>query len=346
MLSVVLTIEGVQNINGILALVLIGSFALWVIWNFLAAIIVVQEKEQVIIERFGRFRKVLTSKNGIVGGLHLLIPFIDKPRLIPWRDLFMKKNYNSWSYEFKQKKSARVDMRDNVMDFKPQKIITRDNVEIDVHPMLLYRLVNPMRVAYETYDISHAVEKLLQTNLRAIIGDMGMDDTLASREEINRALKIKISTICRNWGLEVIQIELLEITPTSAVQNAMNRQLTAERLRRAEIVQADGYRLKIKMQAEGNCESKKAVSKGQGIAEATQARGVSEARKIVAQAEAEALGIIDEAVRDYGVSASQYIIALRYIDTLHMIASHATSRQIYFPYEADVVGALSQVKVT
>ena len=212
-----------------------------------------------------------------------------------------------------------------------------------MHPMLLYRLVNPMRVAYETYDISHAVEKLVQTNLRAIIGDMGMDDTLASREEINRSLKLKIARICWNWGLEVIQVELLEITPTQEVQRAMNQQITAERLRRADIVSADGYRLQSRMQAEGNCESKKAVSKGQGIAIATEARGSAEARKVIAQAEADALKTISDAIKDYGVNGSQYTIAMRYIETMHMIASHASKRHVYFPYEADVIGALSHV---
>ena len=138
-------------------------------------------------------------------------------------------------------------------------------------------------------------------------------------------------------------VELLEIAPTEEVQRAMNQQITAERLRRADIVSADGYRLQSRMQAEGNCESKKAVSKGQGIAIATEARGSAEARKIIAQAETDALKTISDAIKDYGVNGSQYTIAMRYIETMHMIASHASKRHVYFPYEADVIGALSHV---
>merc|ERR1719321_1249344 len=102
--------------------------------------------------------------------------------------------------EVKQITTDRIDLRMNIMDFPTQPIITRDNVEIQVHPMILYKLVDPMRVAYETYDLAHAVEKLVQTNLRAIIGDMGMDDTLASREEINRSLKTRIQKNCEELG--------------------------------------------------------------------------------------------------------------------------------------------------
>merc|ERR1712072_137475 len=129
-----------------------------------------------------------------------------------------------------------VDLREQLMDFEHQKIITRDNVEITVHPMIVFNLFDPVRVAYETFDLSHAVMKLVQTTLRSIIGDMGLDDTLASREEINRALMQKISLICNNWGVEITRVELLEIAPTQSMQNAMHKQLSAERVRRAQIV--------------------------------------------------------------------------------------------------------------
>ena len=126
------------------------------------------------------------------------------------------------------------------MDFVTQSIITRDNVQLDVHPMLVYRLIDPVRVAYETFDLSHAVEKLVQTTLRSVIGDMGLDDTLASREEIERGMSTRIRHICRDWGLEIKSVELLEITPNRTVQEAMHKQIGAERVRRANIVTADG----------------------------------------------------------------------------------------------------------
>lgn len=242
-----------------------------------------------------------------------------------------------------QVETYRIDLRKNVMDFPTQPIITRDNVEIQVHPMILYRLIDPMRVAYETYDLSHAVEKLVQTNLRAIVGDMGMDDTLASREEINRSLKIKIQKICHNWGLAVEAVELLEITPSHSVQGAMNKQLIAERERRAMIVTADGDRLQKRLDALGQCEAKKAISKGTQRTKEIIAKGKSDARKTIAQAEAKALQIVGDAVQEFGVSPSQYLIALRYIETFQKVCQWAHSRRIFFPYQADTCGTFGAV---
>jgi regulator of protease activity HflC (stomatin/prohibitin superfamily) len=232
------------------------------------------------------------------------------------------------------------------MDFPSQPIITRDNVEITVHPMLLYKLIKPMRVVYETFDISHAVEKIVQTTLRAIIGDMGMDDTLASREEINRALKTRIQKIVKNWGMLIIRVELLEITPTSTVQAAMNKQLIAERERRALIVSSDGYRLQTKMVAEGNCESVKALSTGEMQVRSLTAKGESEARIIVAEAEGKAISIIADALKDFDVDVSQYIVGLRYIETFKVIAQNAAQRTVFLPYESDVVGAANNIGTT
>ena len=223
------------------------------------------------------------------------------------------------------------------MDFPSQPIITRDNVEITVHPSW-YKLIKPMRVVYETFDISHAVEKIVQTTLRAII-DMGMDDTLASREEINRALKTRIQKIVRNWGMLIIRVELLEITPTASVQQAMNKQLIAERERRALVVKSDGYRLQTKMVAEGNCESVKAISTGEMQVRSLTAKGQSEAKTIIAEAEGKSISIISEALKDFDVDVSQYIVGLRYIETFKVIAQKASQRTVFLPYESDVVGS-------
>merc|ERR1712072_917362 len=238
---------------------------------------VVGFETRIIVERFGKFHRECGP------GLHFLFPLIDRTRTFRWRDVQTSKGaqyggYNGGNREtfvVQQRISDVIDLRENIMDFPSQPIITRDNVEIMVHPMILYKLIDPMRVVYETYDISHAVEKIVQTTSRAIIGDMGMDDTLASREEINRALKTRVEKIVRNWGMSILRVELLEITPTPSVQAAMNRQLEAERIRRAAIVQADGYRLQTKMIAEGNCEAVKARSTGQMQVRKLKAKGDS-----------------------------------------------------------------------
>lgn len=336
----VLTLLALGDALGIYFAIVLAIPVLIVLVGICCCCYVVEHKTRMVVERCGRFHRVCYP------GLNILVPFLDKPRKIRWRTMFPKVAQSRYGRgyqqqpEIQQVETYKIDLRRNVMDFPTQPIITRDNVEIQVHPMILYSLVDPMRVAYETYDLSHAVEKLVQTNLRAIVGDMGMDDTLASREEINRSLKIKIQKICHNWGLEVEAVELLEITPSENVQRAMNMQLIAERERRAAIVTADGDRLQKRLDALGQCEAKKAISKGTQRTKEILAKGQSDARKTIAQAEAKAIQIIGDAVQEYGVSPSQYLIALRYIETFEKVCTFAKSRRVFFPFEADTIGTL------
>lgn len=236
-----------------------------------------------------------------------------------------------------------IDLRENLMDFPQQPVITRDNVEIKVHPMVLYRLFDPVRVAYETFDLAHAIEKLVQTSLRSVIGDMGLDDTLASREEIQRLLMYKIRKTCQNWGCFIVSVELLEIIVPHAVQEAMHKQLTAERVRRANVVTAEGKREKMKTEAEGLCQSQIALASGASEVAIQRHTGLSQSRKIIAKAEAEAVRIVAKELAPVGVSPTQYLIGMRYIDVFTEICKSANSRRIYFPFETNVVGALREL---
>lgn len=246
----------------------------------------------------------------------------------------------------KQTRSDIIDLRESILDFANQPVVTRDNVKIEVHPMLLYRLVDPVRVAYETYDLPHAVEKLVQTSLRSIIGEMGLDDTLASREEIERSLKAKISKVTHDWGLQINSIEILEITPTLVVQSAMHQQLSAERMRRAAIVSADGQREKMKLEAEGECTSAIALATGDKQVTVIRTQGQADARRLIARAEADSVRIIASALQEYGVDPTQYIIGMKYIESLSSMACNAGGREIYFPLTTDIAGALSSVSET
>lgn len=327
--------NAVLTFYGILLLIPVVVFLILMV----AGCRVVEEETRMIVERWGKFHRVCMP------GFNYVVPVAERTREIKWRSTFprvVRSGYNTTKQvsEVKQITTDRIDLRCNVMDFPTQPIITRDNVEIQVHPMILYKLVDPMRVAYETYDLSHAVEKLVQTNLRAIIGDMGMDDTLASREEINRSLKTKIKKTCHNWGLEVQGVELLEISPSREVQKSMHMQLIAERNRRALIVAADGSRLQKKMGAEGNCESKKAISKGTQRKTEIIAKGKSDARKLIADANAKAIKIVGDVVSKHGKMATQYMVALKYIETFENIVTYAKRRHVYFPFESDLVGDL------
>jgi regulator of protease activity HflC (stomatin/prohibitin superfamily) len=172
---------------------------------------------------------------------------------------------------------------------------------------------------------------------------MGLDDTLSSREEIERSLKAKISKVAHDWGLQINSIEILEITPTAVVQAAMHQQLSAERIRRAAIVSADGQREKTKLEAEGECQSAIAISTGEKQVTITRAQGQADARRLVARAEADAVRIVAAALQEYGVDPTQYIIGMKYIDAITSMACSAANRLIYFPLQTDIAGALSAV---
>ena len=174
---------------GVVFAIPLGIFVIWALVN----IMVVRQKECVIVERWGKFYRKLDA------GLYWLVPLVDRPQRVIWRETVIENDL----IKIRQKHDYRLDMRQRVMDFVIQTIITRDNVEIGVHPMIFFEFINPIRIAYETYDLHHAVEKLVQTTLRSIIGDMGLDDTLASREEINRGIVQKISHVCLNWGIKI-----------------------------------------------------------------------------------------------------------------------------------------------
>lgn len=317
---------------GIFFGVYFGVPAFFLFVYLLKRIVVIERGTAMVVERWGRFHRCCRA------GLHVLIPFADRPRGVLWRTTEIERR----SYRINQTTVTRIDLRENVMDFPTQPIITRDNVEIHVHPMLLYRLVDPVRVCYETLDLTHAVEKLVQTTLRSIIGDMGLDDTLASREEIERGLKQRINNVCKNWGLNIYSVELLEITPNRAVQDAMHKQLAAERIRRAAIVTAEGFREQTKTEAEGATQAQIALAGGHQRVAVLRAKGNSDARLLIAKAEAQAVTTLATALRQYGVNASQYSIALKYMSAFEAIATRASRRTVYFPYEANVYGALGQ----
>ena len=150
-----------------------------------------------------------------------------------------------------------MNLRQTIFDLPLQSIITRDNVEITVHPMMVIQITDPVRVAYEvvvgsgvhsqTYDLIEAVERLVQTSLRSVIGDMGLDDTLASREEIEKLVSNKV---CQDWGLTISGVDLLEIDPTDTIQAAMHEQIRAERYRRTQKVTAEGYAEQVRLEGE------------------------------------------------------------------------------------------------
>ncbi|KAF0742792.1 hypothetical protein Ae201684P_000145 [Aphanomyces euteiches] len=319
------------------AAIIIGILAGLFLLHFFSAlvgfkwIVVVRHKETVVVQRWGRFHAKLGP------GLYFLIPLVDRVHLVRWRRL--KIDMPDAPDALVDKSFYRIDARHTTMNFRVQTIITRDNVEISVRPLVIYELCDAMKVCYEVHDLSHAMRKLVQATLRSTIGDMGLDDTLASREEINRSIMQKISHICFNWGIRIHRVELLEIGSNKSVQDAMHKQLAAERVRRAAIVTAEGYRDKVRTEAEGESQAKIALATGEQQSMIIKARAAAEARLIIARAEAEALTLVSNSLKDMAVDATQYMIALRYIETLGAMAKSSKQCEVFMPMETNVVGA-------
>ncbi len=218
-------------------------------------------------------------------------------------------------------------------------MITRDNVEITVHPFLLYKITDPVRAVYEIYDVGQALSRLVQTTLRALIGDLGLDDALASRGELNRSLMNKIADVCHNWGIEVTAVEILEIAPATNIQSAMHQQISAERTRRAQVVESQGIREQEKLLAEGSCKAAITLANAHQRVKEVEAHGEAESRKIIARAEAQAISTLDEVLRPVGVSAAEYLIGMKYINATSGLLQRAGRRRAFLPYQSDIVGS-------
>ncbi|KAN0037771.1 hypothetical protein ACTFIV_003126 [Dictyostelium citrinum] len=320
----------------------VGLIILIIILNLFSKIFVVEKGTCVIVERFGKFHKKCDA------GIHVLVPFIDEIKPLLWR--YTTTYYDSsiyttgkQNYKVTQKLMYRIDTRESLMDFPLQSIITRDNVKIKVHPMLLYRIVDPIRAVYEVYDLALCVEKLVQTSLRSIIGDMGLDDTLASREEINKTLMLKISSIFLNFGFKLEKVEILEILPSQSIQDALHLQISSERVRRANVISAEGFREQTKTEAEGDCQAQISLSRGRQQVLIISARAEAESKIIEAQAEADSIKIIGEALKEFNIEPTQYIIGTKYINTLISMAKKSKLVNIGLPYSSQILGSVKKL---
>ncbi len=284
---------------------------------------VVQQAEVVIIERLGSYRTILQS------GLHFIIPFVDLPRKVLWT--FVKDAPGGRSYRYSQQLD-RIDLRESVYDFPKQNVITKDNVTIEINALLYYQITDPKSAVYEVLNLPQAIEKLTQTTLRNVIGSMDLDETLVSRDEINERLRIILDEATDKWGVKVNRVELQDVNPPVDIRTAMEKQMKAERERRAVILEAEGKKRSVILESEGYKEAK-----------ITYAQGDAEARLVMATAEADAIKIVQEAVP--GVDPLPYMVAINYIKALPEITKGKNDKLILLPYESSsLLGSLATIK--
>jgi len=293
---------------------------------------IIQQAETMVIERLGKYNRTLES------GINIIIPVFDKSRSIYWR---YRKTDVSGEDIVTQRMTSKIDLREQVFDFPRQNVITKDNVTIEIDAMLYFQITDPVKSTYEIANFPNAIEKLTQTTLRNVLGELDLDECLVSRDVINTKLRAILDEATDKWGVKVNRVELQDITPPPEIQKAMEQQMRAERDRRASILEAEGKKKAAILESEGVKESAINMAEGEKKSAILQAEGEAEARVKVATAEKEAIDRITEAISASKGDPANYLIAVRYIETLKEMVSGQNNKVVYLPYEA--TGVLSSI---
>jgi len=276
----------------------------------LTSVRMLQPNERGIVIRLGKYRRTVGS------GITFIIPFFESIK--------------------------KVDIREQVVDIEPQEVITKDNVVVTVDAIVYYEVTDPFKLYYSIANFKLAVTRLAQTSLRNMIGEMDLDQTLVSREIINKKLRQTLDDATEKWGVKVTRVEIKRIDPPSDVMQAMHRQMKAERDKRAMILEAEGKKQSAILEAEGQREA--AIKKAEGEAEAI--RKVADARKYekIAIAEGEGEAIIKVFSAIHQGKPTKDLITLKYLDSLSTIAQGQATK-IFLPFEATgILGGLAGIR--
>jgi regulator of protease activity HflC (stomatin/prohibitin superfamily) len=300
----------------------------------LSSFYLINQAEVVVIERLGKFSRVLSP------GLHLVTPFLERPRRVLWSYVIETDNKR---HQRITRSFDRLDLRESVYDFPRQNVITKDNVTMEINALLYYQITDPKAAVYEIDNLPQAIEQLTQTTLRDVVGSLTLDETLTSRSQINDRLRIILDEATDKWGVKVNRVELKEINPPADIRHAMEKEMRAERDRRAIILEAEGIKQSAILQAEGARESLVLRARGEADSKILQAEGEAQARLKIALAEAQAIEMITRVVP--AGDPMPYLVAMRYIGVLPELMQGKDNKMIVIPYEASsLTGSLAMIK--
>jgi regulator of protease activity HflC (stomatin/prohibitin superfamily) len=307
-----------------------GIGALFIVILFFIAIIayksikVVTQSEVYVIERFGRFHKTATA------GLNIIFPFMDRVR-------------------------AKVSLKQNTMDVLPQGVITKDNVTLTIDTVVFYRITDPIKAVYEIENLRVGIETIAITTVRDIVGKMDLDNTFSSRDSINVELRQILDDATDNWGCKIDRVEIKDIKPPVDIRDAMEKQMNAERTKRAAILNAEGEKLSAITIAEGSKESRILDAEAEKQASIKKAEGVRESKILEATGEAEAIERIDQAKAIEITSVYNAIkesnpddklIAIKTLEALEKVAN-GQANKVFIPFDATKalagLGALKEI---
>lgn len=293
-------------------LIFLGLFALTVLFILAKTIKIVPQKQVMIIERLGKF-------HGAAGaGLNIIVPFLDSVRAI-------------------------LDLREQITPIEPQSVISRDNVTMQVDAVIYFLVVDPIKATYEVANLRWGIEQLTLSALRNVIGSLDLDHTLTSRDTINTQIRAALDQATQPWGVKIIRVELKNINPPDEIKLTMEKQMTAERTRRAVVTTAEGEKAAAILQAEGMKQSKIISAEGERESAILSADGEASARLKVVEAEAKAIELISQALTKVE-NPGQYLIAQKYLESLKDIASKA-DMTVFLPYEASgILSSLGGIK--
>jgi regulator of protease activity HflC (stomatin/prohibitin superfamily) len=269
--------------------VLIFVIALFAVITLVRSVRIVPQQRHDVVERLGKYKRTLSP------GLNLLVPFIDTVR-------------------------TKVDMRENVVSFPPQPVITSDNLVVSIDTVLYFKVVDPVRATYEIANFLQAIEQLTVTTLRNVIGSLDLERALTSREEINRHLSGVLDETTGRWGVKVTRVEIKAIEPPPSIRDSMEKQMRAERDRRAAILTAEGVKQSQILTAEGDKQS--AVLR---------ADGDRQARILTAEGQAKAIRTVFNAIHE--ANPSQKVLAYQYLQALPQIANGSANKVWIVPTE-------------
>ena len=272
---------------------------------------IVRQAEVYIIERLGKFHKVADA------GLTIIVPFFDHVRSV-------------------------VSMKQQTMDIPPQGVITRDNVTITIDTVVFYQITDPVKAVYEIQSLKKGIEYLAITTIRDIVGKMDLDSTFSSRDNINQQLRLILDEATDKWGCKIDRVEIKDINPPVDIRDAMEKQMNAERNKRALILQAEGERQSAVTIAEGQKEAAILQAEADRESRIRRAAGEADAIKKVADAKAKEISLIYSAIKE--ASPDDKLVQLKSLEALQEIAK-GDANKVFIPFEATkALSSLGSVK--
>lgn len=297
---------------------------------------IVHQQENLVVERLGKYHR--TSGPGI----KVVIPFLEQTRKIYMVEQISLQDGTTVE---RLKLSDCISLKQTILDFQKQDVITKDNLQIGIDALMMYQIIDPQRAVYVAENLIQSLKAITQTTLRSIIGEMALEETFSSREKINQKVRAALDHATDTWGVHINRVEIQNITPPEDIRAALEKQMRAERDKRALILEAEGKQKATVLEAQGDRDAQVSRAEAEKRAKILIAEGEAVARIRIAQAEAEAIKKISEAVNDIKGDPENYLLLTRYLETLREMTSGKENKVVYMPYEATgVLSALGSIK--